>query len=101
MPSKEQGIDKTVPNKIFLQWHGEGDPQDPRSPSQGDVTWSKDKVFEHDIEYVKAPEIQRLEARVGELEAAINNMMGSAINETAFVIGMQALHNQQPSQEGV
>lgn len=38
-------------NIIYLQWYreGDGEPED-----ASDVTWCKDKIFDDDIEYVKA-----------------------------------------------
>lgn len=43
------------PDKIYLQWHGSGDPEDGRPADTGSVTHSLDQpVFDHDIEYVRA-----------------------------------------------
>lgn len=46
-----------IPKRIWLQWHGDGSPEDPGDvdPSVG-VTWATDRVYKHDIEYVRATE---------------------------------------------
>lgn len=51
--------DESVPLTMWLQWHGSGTPEDAGSVSEIDVTWSRDKVFDHDVEYVHADEIRR------------------------------------------
>ena len=48
------------PEKIYLQWHGDGEPDDLGEVSEHDVTWCRNKIFNHDIEYVSASEIARL-----------------------------------------
>ncbi len=57
----------SAPKKIYLQWHGDADPADypdGPDPDQSDVTWCADKIFEHDIEYVRVDELDRLRAEV-------------------------------------
>lgn len=51
------------PKRIWLQWHGElhwhGDPDEcdyDDDPCTQEVTWSQDKIFDKDIEYVRADE---------------------------------------------
>lgn len=42
-----------APEKIYLQWHGDGDPEfETGEVSEGDVTWCRDKIFKHDIPYI-------------------------------------------------
>ena len=48
MKSKELNI----PNKIYLQWYGDGDPVDGGPNFMDDVTWYYDKINEQDITYV-------------------------------------------------
>ena len=44
------------PDRLWLQWDGDvehpGDEM--RDPYLNEVTWSKDRVYKHDIEYVRA-----------------------------------------------
>lgn len=43
------------PDKIYLQWHGSGEPDDIGPINIGEVTHSiNEPVFKHDIEYVRA-----------------------------------------------
>lgn len=47
---------RQIPNTIFLQVHGDGDPSESRGETfdeQG-VTWSVNRVFPSDVEYVRA-----------------------------------------------
>jgi hypothetical protein len=41
------------PDRIYLQWHGDGDPDDGDDVSPDDVTWCPDRVHETDVEYVR------------------------------------------------
>lgn len=68
-----------APEKIYLQWHGDADPADypDDEPRGDDVTWCRDKIFDHDIAYVRAGNLATLEAerenlmlRISELQAA-------------------------------
>lgn len=42
------------PDKIYLQWHGSGDPEDGGPVDTADVTWCVDEIYTHDIPYVRA-----------------------------------------------
>jgi len=42
-----------APDKIFLQWHGDGDPQDGSPVAESEVTWCRERVFTGDIEYLR------------------------------------------------
>lgn len=55
---------KQPPDKIYLQWHGDGEPNDVGEVDGNEVTWCKDKIFEHDIEYVQASRIDALEIAI-------------------------------------
>ena len=48
-----------APHNLWLQWHGDGTPEDDGEVCDGEVTWSREKIFEHDVEYVHADEIRR------------------------------------------
>ena len=48
-----------VPLSIWLQWYGDGDPDDGEPESTENITWCADKIFPEDIEYVHAGEIRR------------------------------------------
>lgn len=41
---------KDAPERIYLQWHGDGEP-DEEPPVE--VSWCEDKIFTHDVEYVR------------------------------------------------
>jgi hypothetical protein len=42
-----------IPNTIYLQWHGDGTPDDPGPVGYDGVTWSTEPVFEHDVRYTR------------------------------------------------
>jgi len=48
-----------MPLDLWLQWHGDGDPEDDGEVRESEVTWSRDKIFDGDVEYVHADEIRR------------------------------------------
>jgi hypothetical protein len=41
------------PDVIYLQFHGDGNPDDEGTVRDADVTWCRDQIFEHDIKYVR------------------------------------------------
>ena len=41
------------PERIYLQWYGSSGPEDCGKVSESEVSWSADKIFEHDFEYVR------------------------------------------------
>ena len=47
------------PLDLWLQWHGDGTPEDDGEVCESEVTWSREKIFDHDVEYVHADEIRR------------------------------------------
>ena len=48
----------SAPEKIFMQWHGDGDPKDGSPVAESEVTWCRDRVFPEDIEYVRADAVR-------------------------------------------
>lgn len=48
-----------VPPYLWLQWHGGGTPEDCGEVCESEVTWCREKIFNHDVEYVRADEIRR------------------------------------------
>jgi hypothetical protein len=52
-------IDKP-PEKIYLQFYGDGSPDDIGEVSDEDVTWCTDKQFAQDIEYIQCSTLDRL-----------------------------------------
>jgi hypothetical protein len=47
------------PVRIFLQWNGDAEPGD-TEPCLQEVTWCKDRIFLHDVEYVRADRVNVL-----------------------------------------
>lgn len=43
----------TPPERIWLQWHGDAEEWEDGPVSEGDVTWSPDRMFRGDVEYVR------------------------------------------------
>ena len=43
-----------TPERIWLQWHGDADPDEAGVPDPSDVTWCEDKINDSDTEYVRA-----------------------------------------------
>lgn len=60
-----------APDIIWLQWHGDGRPDDHGEVDNRDVTWCQDKIYEHDIEYVRCSWRERAEA----IESAARNLI--------------------------
>ena len=42
-----------APDRIWLQWHGDGSPDEGDPPSMNEVTWWHEMIFEHDIPYIR------------------------------------------------
>jgi hypothetical protein len=47
------------PLNLWLQWYGDGTPEDDGEVCESEVTWCRDKIFDADVEYVCADEIRR------------------------------------------
>lgn len=45
----------SAPEVIYLQYHGDGEPDDESPVRDCDVTWCRDRIFEHDLKYVRPP----------------------------------------------
>lgn len=60
-----------LPAIIWLQWHGAPAPFD---AAWSGGTWSKEKVFDHDVEYVRNDEMKRLRECV---DCAVNALTDS------------------------
>lgn len=56
------------PRTIYIQWHGDGDPDD-GDVSIGDVTWCKDRIFDNDVEYIRADVVEQIRLRERERTA--------------------------------
>lgn len=77
----------THPNPLWLQWYGDGNPEiDGEPENDNDVTWCRDKIFDHDIEYVPATRLNEVWATC----IGIANVM--AAGET-YVTGRQKALN--------
>jgi hypothetical protein len=48
------------PPRIWLQWHGDGDPSDGDPVPTAEVTWSANKVWRGDCEYIRADSLAAL-----------------------------------------
>lgn len=42
------------PAKLWLQWNGDGDPEDTSPVDEECVTWAGDKIFASDVCYIRA-----------------------------------------------
>jgi hypothetical protein len=85
-----------IPDKIYLQWHGDSEPNDSSAVDPMDVTWSQDRVFPSDIEYIK---LQRLSAicvefygqkypvitKLDEMHSLVAHPNGAAITDGDFI----------------
>lgn len=49
-----QAAGEGIPENIWLQWYGDSSPDDVGNVSVVDVTWEREKIFKHDIEYIRA-----------------------------------------------
>lgn len=52
-------MNKSIPDRIFLQWFGTDEDQSEVLPTdtdvdEGEVTWCRDRLWESDVEYVRA-----------------------------------------------
>lgn len=50
---------KGKPLELWLQWHGTGDPSNEGEVCESEVTWSREKIFDGDVEYIAAAEIRQ------------------------------------------
>ena len=47
------------PEKIYLQFYGDGEPDEEGNVDDEDVTWCINQIFTHDVEFVRNSEINR------------------------------------------
>jgi septal ring factor EnvC (AmiA/AmiB activator) len=51
-----------TPSRIFLQWHGDAEPSESYDPPlECEVTWCRERVFEHDIKFESTDRLEQLE----------------------------------------
>ena len=50
------------PDLLYLQWHGDGEPDDFGSVCELEVTHHRNRIFEHDILYLRVPDMTEREA---------------------------------------
>lgn len=94
------------PARIFLQWNGDADPADYATPPDAsDVTWCADRIFRHDVEYIRADRVQvlidaldglakhctRADYTVAQLDEVVSRMAKSALDNFANKKGQQSL----------
>ena len=48
-------MDKTPPNKIYLQWNCEEHDSNWGNPEPGDITWAPESIFSDDEVYFRIP----------------------------------------------
>ncbi len=54
------------PPRIWLQWHGDGDPSNGDPVPTAEVTWNAEKVWRGDVEYVRADLADKSKGRENE-----------------------------------
>lgn len=59
-PAPDHAATRGEPASLWLQWHGDGDPEDTAPVDEHEVTWSREKVFPGDLEYVLASPLREL-----------------------------------------
>ncbi len=50
--ARQKGKGLAAPEEIWLQWNGDQDPDD--DAEKHEVTWCQEKVYAHDVRYVRA-----------------------------------------------
>jgi hypothetical protein len=98
------------PVRIFLQWHGDAEPGDYIDPPDAsDVTWCADRIFRHDVEYIRADRVQilidaldglampctRADYTVARLDEVVSRLAKSALDDFANV-EVRNPHPKQP-----
>jgi hypothetical protein len=95
-----------VPAVIYLQYYGDGEPDDESPVRDNDVTWCRDKIFESDIKYVRSrTDIPRLVAAVRRAAKYIDAIPGHsaqwgssrrALKELTAILSGQDQDKQKP-----
>lgn len=84
-----------VPLNLWLQWNGDGDPEDSGDVAESEVTWSREKIFDADVEYVHADEIRR--ALMGHRRSELwgdNGLIAATMRCVDAVDKLEALYAQ-------
>jgi len=62
------------PSSIYLQWYGDDEPSDFDDGTEpADVTWAQEKVWDHDVRYVRWDLVERLLSDVMRIHADPND----------------------------
>jgi hypothetical protein len=70
-----EAAESQPPDRIWLQWYGNADPEfETGEINVDDVSWCLDKIFEHDIEYVRANQPQSDQPSVESTLAELREM---------------------------
>lgn len=84
-----------VPLNLWLQWYGDGTPKDPGDVCESEVTWCRDQIFAHDVEYVRGDRVNillqalhgltmpctRADYTVGDLDGVVCEIAQNALDE--------------------
>lgn len=67
--------ERLPPDRIYLQYYGADfgeltDDEMNTEPSAGDVCWCADKIYDTDVEYVRADKLRELAKAAGSRDAA-------------------------------
>lgn len=85
------------PVRIFLQWNGDQEPDPTETVCLSEVTWCADRVFKHDVEYIRADRVQillealdglvmpctRADYTVARLDEVVSRLAKSALDDYA------------------
>ncbi len=76
-----------IPKKIYLQWVGDSDeaPKDSDIISVTDVTWSRERIFKHDIVYIRSARaaLAKQEQQHGEKQRNLGSKTPAAQGDSA------------------
>lgn len=97
-----------TPAAIFLQWHGDAEPSDCYDPpEESEVTWCRERIFEHDVKYVRADLAERLAGALAKIDSHFQlhpNMNGGGMvvfsQNGAFADVMEARKELAAWEEG-
>ena len=79
-----------VPRLIYLQWYGDGDPEAEVGPvSENDVTWCRERIFKHDIEFIPATELERVRREVWAAAIEVAAEFGRSIRREDIITKLQ------------
>lgn len=72
------------PNGLWLQWHGDGSPDDVGEVSDRDVTWSRDIIFSSDLRYISAQWMTEQAAKYREQAKAVSGDLKDPYRQMAW-----------------